>query len=122
MGFCAGLGAVAGLTAWIFPGRRMTPADRERRRRLAVNAHGRLGSAMITDVHDGSVSFSYWIAGVTYSAAQDVSALRDVLPPELEKFIQRPVGLKYLPHNPANSIIVCENWSGLGSRPQANAS
>jgi hypothetical protein len=121
-GFSAGLDTLVGLAAWVIPALRITPAERERRRRLAVNASGRLGSAKITDVHDCSVSYVYWIAGVEYAASQDVTSLKDTLPPDLDKFIQRPVGLKYLPHNPVNSIIVCEEWSGLGAGPQGNAS
>ncbi len=112
------MGALTGVAASLMRPRRMTPADRERKRRLNVNAQGRLGSAIITDIHDGVVSYTYWIAGVQYNAAQDISGFEALLPPDPATLIERPTGLKYLPHNPVNSIVMCENWSGLNLRPQ----
>ncbi len=107
----------AGLTAtllWLMPMLRRNPDEKERRRRLEVNATGRLGDAEITDVEDNSVFYSYSVRGVAYTAAQDISQLRQFLPDRPERLIG-PVLLKYAPGNPANSIIVCEDWSGLRS-------
>ncbi len=91
---------------------RKHPKDREQRRRLAVNLHGRLGDAMITEVHDGLVFYEYSVRGVLYAASQDVSKLREHIPIDPDRLIG-PVGLKYSTQNPANSIIICEHWSGL---------
>ena len=119
----AGLaGAVTGFAAWLIPAvRRPTPAERERRRRLAVNAKGRTGPATITDFRDGVVCYTYFAGGVEHTAFQDVSTLLAHLPADPRTLIQRPATLKYLPANPANSILVCEEWSGLRFHPQAVA-
>jgi hypothetical protein len=97
---------------WFLPRFRRHPDEKERRRRLAVNAIGRLGDAEITEVEDNSVYYSYSVRGVAYTAAQDISTLLEFLPDQPERLIG-PVQLKYAPGNPANSIIVCEDWSGL---------
>lgn len=93
------------------------PAERERRRRLEVGRRGRMSDGVVTDVVDETVYFSYSAMGVEYTASQDVSALRDRLPRDLSAIIG-PVTLKYLPANPANSIVACEEWSGLRARTQ----
>jgi len=91
---------------------RRHPKDKEKRRRLAVNSTGRLGDAVITEVEQNFVFYEYSVSGVTYTASQDVSQLREHIPADPERLIG-PVGLKYSTRNPANSIIVCELWSGL---------
>jgi len=91
------------------------PKDREQMRRLAVNLEGRLGDALITDVRDDVVFYSYSIGGVVYTASQDISQLRDHILSDPTRLIG-PVSLKYSPRNPANSIIICERWSGLRSK------
>jgi len=82
------------------------------KRRLAVNLNGRLGDAVITEVNQDIVFYEYSVHGVTYTASQDISKLREHIPVDPERLIG-PVGLKYSTRNPANSIIVCEVWSGL---------
>ena len=91
---------------------RRIPKDKEKKRRLAINSTGRLGDAMITEVSQDIVFYEYSVSGVTYTASQDVSQLRDHIPTDPDRLIG-PVGLKYSTRNPANSIIVCELWSGL---------
>lgn len=110
---------LTGLAAWLIPGSRASPAERERRRRLKVNALGRTGPAMIADFHAGVACYKYSIGGVEYTASQDVSSLAEMLPADPATLISRPATLKYLAGNPANSILVCEEWSGLIFRPQA---
>jgi hypothetical protein len=88
---------------------RVSPAEKERRRRLKLNILGRMGDGVLTDVQDGSLYYSYSVSGVTYTTAQDAGSL---LPPGARALIG-PVTLKYLVRNPANSIVICENWSGL---------
>ena len=92
-----------------------TPEKRERRRRLNVNRLGRLGDALITEANDSVIYYSYSIRGVQYTASQDVSALREQLPAEPDRLIGI-ASLKYAPNNPANSILICEEWSGLRVR------
>jgi hypothetical protein len=106
--------SIAVLGALIYMLRRMrrNPKDKEKRRRLQVNQSGRLGDATITEVHEGTIFYEYSVRGVLYTASQDVTQLRQQIPTDLERLIG-PVSLKYSPQNPANSIILCEDWSGL---------
>jgi len=122
VGLVASTGAAAGLVVWLLRAlRRVTPEERERRRRAAVNAQGRLGAAVIVDVEGGIVVYSYSVAGVRYTATQDISALRDLLPEVPERLVSQPAALKYLARSPENSIIVCERWSGVQGRSQGTA-
>jgi hypothetical protein len=92
-----------------------SPEKRERRRRLHINQVGRLGDALITEASDGFFYYTYSVQGVEYSASQDVSALREMLPEDPARLVGM-AHLKYSPKNPANSILVCEGWSGLRVR------
>lgn len=96
---------------------RGTPEKRERKRRLMVHREGRLGDALITESSENTLYYSYSVGGVQYTASQDISALRDRLPAEPERLIGH-VSLKYATNNPANSILICEEWSGLRAHPQ----
>lgn len=89
-----------------------SPEKRERKRRLHVHHHGRLGDALITEATETSLYYNYSVHGVEYSASQDIAALRERLPPELGKLVGM-ANLKYAPKNPANSILICEEWSGI---------
>jgi NAD(P)-dependent dehydrogenase (short-subunit alcohol dehydrogenase family) len=100
---------------------RRQPKDKEQRRRLAVNQHGRIGDATITDLNGDTVFYSYSVRGVSYTASQDISKLRDYIPANPEHLIGRSASLKYAPQNPANSILVCEEWSGLRFNPPAGS-
>jgi hypothetical protein len=91
---------------------RRNPKDKEKRRRLQVNQGGRLGDATITEIQENTIFYEYSVRGVLYTASQDVAQLREQMPGDLERVIG-PVTLKYSPRNPANSIILCEEWSGL---------
>lgn len=96
---------------------RRKPKDKEKLRRLQVNAKGRLADATITDVSDTAIFYEYSIAGLTYTAAQDISQLREMIPADSDRLIGRPASLKYSTQNPANSILLCEEWSGLRVHP-----
>ena len=97
---------------WIVFRYRRPPAQRERRRRLAVHRLGRLGEAFIEDVSGDAIYYSYSVRGVYYTACQDISTIRSFLPDEPDRLIGL-ASLKYMTANPANSILVCEDWSGL---------
>ena len=65
------------------------------------------------------IIYNYRIAGVTYECAQDVTALAEHVH---NIRTDLPIQVRYAPHNPANSIVVAETWSGLrlnSSRPYA---
>jgi hypothetical protein len=91
---------------------RGSPEKRERKRRLAVHRLGRLGDALITEATGDTLYYSYSIRGVQYTASQDIRSLRERLPAEPERLIG-VASLKYFSNNPANSILVCEEWSGI---------
>ncbi len=98
----------------LFLGSRQTAAQREKRRRLTLSKTGRMHDAMIIDVRDCLLYYSYEIRGVAYTTSQDASDFKDLLPRETSALIG-PVGMKFAPKNPANSIVICEEWSGLRS-------
>src|SRR5579872_5655278 len=111
--------AVLAAGVYFFVRWRRRPKDKEKRRRLTVNQFGRIGDATITDMQGDTLFYSYSVAGVAYTASQDVAALRDQMPADVERLIGRAASLKYAPQNPANSILICEVWSGLRSAPTA---
>jgi hypothetical protein len=92
--------------------RRSTPEKREQQRRLQVHLNGRLGDGMVTEVAENALYYSYTVHGVQYTASQDITTLRERLPADPECLIG-VTSLKYSPKNPANSILICEEWSGL---------
>jgi len=96
---------------------RRKPKDKEKLRRLEVNLSGRLGDATITDITDDAIFYEYSVAGLTYTASQDISQLREMIPADSHRLIGRPASLKYSTQNPANSILLCEEWSGLRVGP-----
>jgi hypothetical protein len=94
------------------------PEKRERKRRLDLNRYGRLGDVMVTEATEAMLYYSYSVRGVQYEASQDVSGLRHLLPPEPERLFGH-ASLKYSPQNPGNSILICEEWSGLRAPSRA---
>jgi hypothetical protein len=92
--------------------RRRNPVERERRRRLGVNQAGRMAEALITDLTEDCLHYTYSVSGVAYAASQDITSLRSLLPEEPARLVGHAT-VKYLPRNPANSILLCEDWSGL---------
>ncbi len=116
LSYLAGAVAMAsGAAVWIWRGRRPSPAERERRRRGEVARRGRVAEGMVAGAQGGGRFFSYSVRGVHYTATQDVSGLLDRLP-AAPPLMLGPVAVKFLPRNPANSIILSENWSGFRQR------
>ena len=101
---------------------RRKPKDKEKRRRLEVNANGRLGDATILEITDDAIFYEYSVRGITYTASQDISKLRELIPGDPQRLIGRPASLKYSYQNPANSILLCEEWSGLRAGPATQPS
>jgi hypothetical protein len=105
--------------------KRPSAAERERRRRLKIHREGRITDGTVFDVGEPAeasgpeserlVFYTYSIGGVDYSACQDVSALTAHVGENPARLIGS-VYVKYQAKNPYNSIVVCEEWSGLRQR------
>jgi len=63
------------------------------------------------EVREDHVFYAYLVRGVEYTASQDVSLLKQYMPPDLSQVAA--VSVRYDPRNPANSIVLAENWTGL---------
>jgi hypothetical protein len=109
---CAVAVGLAMLVVWAFARRRTTPEKREYSRRRELQNTGRLGDALLSEVQDDTLYYTYKVRGVQYAASQDVSSLRDLLPEDPARLVGM-VGMKYSLANPANSMLICEEWSGL---------
>jgi hypothetical protein len=135
----AGVAAAAGIAAYVLTRHKPTPEEVERERRDLLARSGRITDGtimdtMIMEARNSSVSvpdlsdaemptpaddsvptpqiivYNYRIAGVTYECAQDVTALAQYVHGIRTDL---PIQVRYLPQNPANSIVVAESWSGL---------
>jgi hypothetical protein len=128
-GVAAASGVAIGLVkvarAFLRKWKRKSPGEIERLRRLDVNRRGRITSGQIIDwieKHSPAenvrlVVYKYEVGGVTYEAAQEVSALPDFnLPGTGAECLASSV--KFDPKKPTNSIIVCEEWCGLNAQPE----
>ena len=98
---------------------RVTPEERERLRRAWLVAIGKMGDAMLVEMRENFVFYSYDVRGVEYTASQDVSLFLARLPDGL--CTTGAVSVKYDPRNPANTIVVAEEWSGLRTRSEPRA-
>lgn len=120
LGGATALALVAlGVAVWRRFRQPLAPAERERRRRLRVDAHGRMSDATLIEFRATVVCYRYEVGGAEYVASQDLSGINHLLPAELAG-LSGHASVKYLPENPANSIVVSENWCGLHRRPAPN--
>jgi hypothetical protein len=106
-GILAVLLAILGYRWW--RDSRVTAEERERRRREALAAHGKMGDAVLVEIREDVLFYTYAVRGVEYTASQDVSALTE--PRDYSSIAS--VAVKFDPRNPANSIVLAEGWSGL---------
>ena len=99
----------------------ITPDQREKMRRDYLNQIGRIIDGTVLDVSEMKESkggelqlliYSYDVAGVSYEASQDVTQLRQFVDLHTCR-IGLPASIRYDPHNPGNSMVVSEGWSGL---------
>jgi hypothetical protein len=90
---------------------RTTPEESERQRRLWLVATGQICDASLVEIRIDLVFYSYAVRGVVYTASQDVSRLGQCIPTDLSAM--GSVSVKYDPRNPANSIVIAEEWTGL---------
>ncbi len=114
------IGALAVFLGLFFAWRRRnTPVERERRRRLGVNRHGRTTGGLVMDIGDDAearlIHYSYKIGAIDYNACQDVTALDELVGNDPSTIVGA-AQVKYQRSNPYNSIVVCEEWSGLRTR------
>lgn len=117
----AGAAALSLGVGWLARRRRKTPEQRERERRQRLNLHGRITDGTVLDVHEVATDgrgatqllvYEYDVAGVSYHASQDITYLRQYVDVHSCR-LGLPASVKYDPHNPGNSIVVAEGWSGL---------
>jgi Protein of unknown function (DUF3592) len=129
-----GVVAAIGVVTYVLTRRKPTAEEIERERRELLARSGRITDGtimdtMITEASNGGLNasetpaqadrsvltpqiivYNYRIAGVTYECAQDVTTLAEYVHGIRTDL---PVQVRYLPQNPANSIVVAESWSGL---------
>jgi len=121
-------GAVAAIVGYALLARKAkTPGDvfeRERRTKLAQG--GRIIDGTVIDVQELEETpdarpmilliYTYDVAGVTYEASQDVTYLRQFI--DLYSCrLGLHASVKYDPHNPGDSIVISETWTGLRESP-----
>lgn len=112
--------AAAWIVALVRRRRRRSPQELERLRRLEVNSRGRITAAQILDFVEPPPSqtglclvlYKYEVSGAVYEAAQDLATLPKVAR-QVRSAAGRPASVKYDPRRPANSILACEDWSGV---------
>jgi len=104
-----GLLAVIGYRAW--QRSRVTAEERERRRCAQLVVTGKISDAMLVEIRENLVFYSYAVRGVEYTASQDISRLVDKAAVDFAGV--SAMSVRYDPRNPANSIVVAEEWSGL---------
>jgi hypothetical protein len=119
-------GLVLGGVAWALLRKQPTAEEMERNRRDMLVKSGRLVDGTVLDVTELSaeqserpegmqlILYQYTIAGVVYECSQDVTLLLDYV--DLYHCgIGLPASIRYAPHNPQDSIILAETWTGLRS-------
>jgi hypothetical protein len=111
--------AAAGLGWYLLRRPRLSVEEIEHNRRESLAEIGRITDGSITDVSTSSdevsatpqiIVYNYRIAGVTYECGQVVSTLAELV---RDIRIDLPIQVRYDPHNPSDSIVVSESWSGL---------
>lgn len=115
-----GVAAGLALAALIIGALRLRPnaEKREQKRRLQVHAKGRIIEGVVMEATPDFVHYRYQVSGVEYETAQDVRPLVHMLP-ENPHIVLGPVSVKYIIQQPANSIVVCEQWSGLRNKSES---
>jgi hypothetical protein len=118
------IGATAAIVGYALLSRKSkkSPEQLELERRTDLTVGGRIIDGNVIDVlelEDDTTGqqmillvYTYDVAGVTYEASQDVTHLRQFI--DLYSCrLGLPASVKYDPHNPGDSIVISETWSGL---------
>jgi hypothetical protein len=103
---------ILGAMVYSWRKRRPSAAEVERRRRELIASIGKVGDGTITEVQDGLISYNYHVRGIEYTTSQDISALESHMTTDSGVMLG-PSSVKYDPRNPANSIVVSEQWNGI---------
>lgn len=122
------LGATAAIVGYALLSRKPKPSSdlMEYEHRTELTRGGRIIDGTVIDVHELEETgtqrqtillvYTYDVAGVSYEAAQDVTHLRQFI--DLYSCrLGLPASVKYDPHNPGDSIVISETWSGLRKSP-----
>ncbi len=116
----ASVAAVGGGVLWWVLTHRKSAEERERLRREHLVLHGRIIDGSVLDWSEqpnssdlGTLMYRYYISGVSYECAQDLTFLKGTALVVDTTCLGRPASVRYDPKNPANSIIIAEGWSGL---------
>ncbi len=128
---CAAVATAAAASVYLLTRHQPSEEELERQRRDLLARGGRITDGTIMDTlvaqartepHPAPaepeeaantpniIVYNYRIAGVTYECAQDVTALAEYVH---DIRTDLPIQVRYAPHNPGNSIVVAESWSGL---------
>jgi hypothetical protein len=115
----ASVAAVGGVVLWWVLAHRKSAEERERLRREHLVLRGRIIDGSVLDWSEqpnstdlGTLMYRYYISGVSYECAQDLTFLKGTALIDAT-CLGRPASVRYDPKNPANSIIIAEGWSGL---------
>ena len=115
----ATVAAVGGVALWWVLSHRKSAEERERLRREQLVLHGRIIDGSVLDWSEqpnstdlGTLMYRYYISGVRYECAQDLTFLKGTALIDAT-CLGQPASVRYDPKNPANSIIIAEGWSGL---------
>src|SRR5271157_6532944 len=122
------LGATAAIVGYALLSRKPKRSSdlMEYERRTELTRGGRIIDGTVIDVHELDETptqrqmilliYTYDVAGVTYEAPQDVTHLRQFI--DLYSCrLGLPASVKYDPHNPGDSLVISETWSGLRKSP-----
>jgi hypothetical protein len=121
---------LGGIATYALLRRTPSPDELERKRRDFLIQQGRIIDGTVIDISDLSpeesgrptglklILYKYEIAGVVYECSQDVTLLAHLVN-IYDCRLSFPASVRYDPHNPGNSLIVAETWSGL--RDTANS-
>lgn len=108
--------ALAGGSAMLLLRKQPDATARERHRLQALYEHGRLAVGVLDEVRGRLVFYSYEVAGVSYSAAQDLSIFPELSEDDL-RTLSGPLNIKFERSNPPNSMVHSTHWSGLAAQP-----
>src|ERR1035441_5058708 len=89
---------------------RVTVEERERRRCAWLVVTGKITDAMLVEIRENVVFYSYLVRGVEYNASQDLARLVDLTALDFSGI--SAMSVRYDARNPANSIVAAEEWSG----------
>ena len=95
---------------------RVTAEERERRRCAWLVATGKITDATLVEIRENLVFYCYGVRGVEYTASQDIARLLEKAAADFSGV--SAMSVKYDPRNPANSIVMAEEWSGLRGAPR----